>query len=708
MSLPRLAAWCARHRLLVITVWAAVLVGGLASAPALFGRLSSDVGSVEGSESSQAARLLHDAAPTGRSIAAVLDGRSATDPALRGDVEQLATELEQVAGVASVASPWSTGDPGMVAADGRAVVLAVTFDAELSGTTAVDRAAGLIRDFDAPRVVVGGGALQDTEMNEQAAADLARAEKLSLPVVLVLLAVLFGGVVAAGIPVLVAVVGVGATLLALAAFSLVGDVSVYAVNVVTMLGLGLAVDYALLLVSRFREERAAGGDGEAVLRRTFATAGRTVAFSGMTVAASLAGLLVFPDDFLRSMGVAGLAVVLLDLLAALTLLPALLTVLGRRIRPVRTAPSDRGFFVSVARRVRRRSVPAVVVVSALLALAAAPFLGVRFADPDARSLPAASPSRELAELVDTRFDTAAGTDPITIVAPDPLTGAQLAEYRGQLRALDGVRQLAVREGVPGLTVLDLVPRGDSQGPVAMRLVGEVRAVDAPAEVLVTGDAAALTDYQDALRDRLPWMLAMIVGSTVVLLFLFTGSVVVPVKALVLGALSLGASFGALVWVFQDGHLGSVIGTEALGSLSITTPVLVLAIAFGLSMDYEVFMLGRIAETYRRTGDNSLAVERGLQHTGGIVTAAAVLIVVVFAGFVAGGFSPVKQVGLGLALAVAVDASLVRLLLVPATMSLMGRWNWWAPRPLRELHDRLGLSEEQPPRPLAAPPVPALV
>ena len=706
MPLPCLAAWCARHRLLVITVWAAVLVGGLASAPGLFGRLSSDVGSVEGSESSQAARLVHDAAPTGRSIAAVLDGRSATDPALRHDVEQLATELEQIRGVASVASPWSTGDPGMVASDGRAVVLAVTFDAELSGTTAVDRAAGLIREFDAPRVVVGGGALQDAEMNEQAAADLARAEKLSLPVVLVLLAVLFGGVVAAGIPVLVAIVGVGATLLALAASSLVGDVSVYAVNVVTMLGLGLAVDYALLLVSRFREERAVGGDAEAVLRRTFATAGRTVAFSGMTVAASLAGLLVFPDDFLRSMGVAGLSVVLMDLFAALTLLPALLTVLGRRIRAVRGAPSDRGFFVSLARRVRRRSVPALVVVSALLALAAAPFLGVRFADPDARSLPAAAPSRQLAELVDTRFGTAADTDPITIVAPHPLTGAQLAEYSGRLRALDGVRRLAVREGVPGLTVLDLVPRGDSQGPVAMRLVDQVRAVDAPAPVLVTGDAAALTDYQDALRDRLPWMLAIIVGSTTVLLFLFTGSVVVPVKALVLGALSLGASFGALVWVFQDGHLGAVIGTEALGSLSITTPVLVLAIAFGLSMDYEVFMLGRIAETYRRTGDNSLAVERGLQHTGGIVTAAAVLIVVVFAGFVAGGFSPVKQVGLGLALAVAVDATLVRLLLVPATMSLMGRWNWWSPRPLRGLHDRLGLSEEPPAPPLTRNPVPA--
>ena len=215
------------------------------------------------------------------------------------------------------------------------------------------------------------------------------------------------------------------------------------------------------------------------------------------------------------------------------------------------------------------------------------------------------------------------------------------------------------------------------------------------------DAAELADYQDALAERLPWMAAVIVLATFVLLFLFTGSLVVPVKALLLNAVSLSASFGALVWIFQDGHLGALVGTEALGSLSVTTPVLVLAIAFGLSMDYEVFLLGRIAETYRRTGDNDLAVERGLQQTGRIITAAAVLMIVVFAGFVAGGFSPVKQIGLGLALAVAVDATLVRMLLVPALMSLMGRWNWWAPAPLRRVHDRLGLREEAP----ATPPVP---
>lgn len=690
MSLPRLAAWCARHRRLVLLLWAAVLVGGVLSAPALFGRLSGDVGDIDGSESARASQLLWAAAPRGDTIAAVLDGRPAAE--LRPEVDRLAAEVGALPGVASVATPWSGGDAGLVATDGRAVAVAVTFEPTPAGDAAVDDAAALLRDAEAPRTVVGGGPLQDDEMDEQAARDLARAEVISMPVALALMVVLFGGVVAAGIPVVVALAGVAATLGALLLATAVADVSVYAVNVVTMLGLGLAVDYGLLLVSRFREEKARTDDPDAALRATFATAGRTVTFSGLTVAAALSGLLVFPDDFLRSMGLAGLAVVLLDLVAALTLVPALLAAWGRRIRPAPVRPTGGGF-ARLARRVRRRPVLVTVVVGGVLLAAATPFLGVRFADPDARSLPEASASRQLAELAEERFATAADVDPVTVVLPSALSAPETASLADRLAGLDGVREVSVRPGTPGLTVLDVVPEGDSQGPAAMRLVDDVRALGTGA--LVTGDAAALADYQDALAERLPWMLAVIAVATTVLLFLFTGSLVVPVKALALGALSLGASFGALVWVFQDGHLGALVGTEALGSLSITTPVIVLAIAFGLSMDYEVFLLGRIAEEHRRTGDSDLAVERGLQQTGRIVTAAAVLIIVVFAGFVAGGFSPIKQVGLGLALAVLVDATLVRMLLLPAVMTLMGRRNWWAPRPLRRLHHRLGLTDGEP-------------
>ncbi|SNS60474.1 putative drug exporter of the RND superfamily [Geodermatophilus pulveris] len=690
MLLTRTATWCARHRLLVVAVWAAVLVGGLAAAPALFERLDPSTGTVPGSESDRGARLLDEADADGGSISAVLDGR----PADAASTAALTADLEELCGVAAVTPP-------LPARDGQAVALSVTFDDSPAGEAAVDDATALLRAADAPRVLVGGGVLQDREMEEQAAADLARAELFSLPVALVLLVVLFGGVVAAGIPVLVALVGVGATLLALLATSGLADVSVYAVNVVTMLGLGLAVDYALLLVARYREERS-GAEPAAALERTFATAGRTVAFSGLTVAVSLAGLLLLPDPFLRSMGVAGLSVVLLDVLAALTLLPALLALLGTRIRPARAARADRGVFVGIARRVRRRPLAVALAVGALLALAAVPFLGVRYADPDARSLPVDSSSRLLVETVQSRFDTDADVDPVTVVARGPVAPAALGGYAARLRGLDGV--LAVRTSAdPGApAVVELVPEGTSQGPAALRLVAQVRATDAPVPVLVTGDAARLVDHQAALAQRLPWTVAVVAVGTAVLLFLFTGSVVVPVKALVLSVLSLGASFGALVWVFQEGHLGGLVGTEALGSLSTTTPVLVLAIGFGLSMDYEVFLLGRIAEVYRRTGDNDLAVEQGLQRTGGTVTAAALLMVVVFAGFVAGGFSPVKQVGLGLALAVAVDATLVRLLLVPAAMSLMGRWNWWAPRPLRRVHARWGLHDGPRARPGAVP------
>jgi RND superfamily putative drug exporter len=696
MLLSRLATACYRHRWIVVAAWAVVLAGGFAAAPALFGRLTSEVGTVDGSESRRAAQALWRAQPSGEEIFAVVDGRDADDPALRASVERVAGEVGALPGVAAVATPWhgsAAADPRAVARDGRAIALAVRFDAGEWGADAVEPAARLLRTIDAPRVVVGGGPLQDDEMDAQAAKDLARAELYSTPVVLVLLLVLFGGVIAAGLPLLIALVGVPATLAALMTISLVADVSVYAVNVVTMLGLGLAVDYALLVVSRFREERAVHAEVLGALQRTYATAGRTVAFSGLTVAASLAGLLVFPDDFLRSMGFAGFAVVLLDLAAALTLLPALLSLAGRRVRPAPTVAADRGLFVAVARLVRRRPVLLIAATGTVLLLAAVPFLGVRYADADARSLPASSPSRQLAEIAGERFSSAAEVDPITIVAAGTVPAERMATYLTALRALDGVRDVSVRAGVPGLTVVDVVPAGESQGATAMRLVDEVRATAAPAPVEVTGNAAELADYEQALRSRLPWALGIVVAATFALLFLFTGSIVVPAKAVVMNTLSLGASFGALVWVFQDGHLGALVGTEALGSLSITTPVLVFAIAFGLSMDYEVFLLGRIAETYRRTGDNDLAVERGLQRTGRIVTAAALLMAVIYAGFVAGGFSPVKQVGLGLVIAIVVDATVVRMLLVPAFMTLLGRANWWAPRPLRRLHRRVGITDE---------------
>jgi putative drug exporter of the RND superfamily len=698
--LRRLARFSLRHRRLVALAWVVLFVAGIAIGGAVFGRLDPDVGDVEGTESAVAGARLHALDPGGETVAAVADGIDPRDPAAAAAVAATAERLRAIPGVAEVAAPVAGGPPELAAVDGRAVLVAVELAPGLGEDRfdqALEAVEAELRRLDAPRVVVGGGPLQDAEFEDQVAADLARAELLSMPVVLVLLLVIFGGIVAAGLPVLVALVGVAGTLLALLGISAVTDVSVYSVNVVTMLGLGLAVDYALLLVSRFREERATR-DLQAAVEEAVATAGRTVMFSGLTVAASLAGLLVFADPFLRSMAYGGGAVVLLDMAAAVTLLPALLGMWGRRIRPARRDRAGTGLFASLSRLVQRRAPLIVVAVGVPLVVVATPFLHATYQQPDAGFLPAGAESRQLYETLEARFDPAVWVEPVVLVADagtDAAGLARVAAFGERVAALDGVR--AVGEPQPladGVAVVEVLPTGGGTDAAAARLVAGIRSLPAPFPVQVTGDAAALADYQATVADLLPLAAALVVLATFVLLFLFTGSVVVPVKAIVMNVLSLGASFGALVWVFQDGHLAGLLGAEGAGAIDPTVPVLTFAITFGLSMDYEVFLLSRIKEAWDETGDNDLAVALGLQRSGRIVTSAALLLVVVFSGFMAAGMLTIKQVGLATVLAVLLDATVVRMLLVPATMKLMGRWNWWAPAPLRRLHRRFGLDELQ--------------
>jgi putative drug exporter of the RND superfamily len=702
--LRRLARFSLGHRRLVAAAWAVLFVVGIAIGSGVFDRLDPDVGDVEGTESALAQARLHALDPGGESIAALADGVDPHDPRVAAGIRATAERLRAIPGVAQVADPV-TGPPELLARDGRAALVAVEFADGLDGDRfdrALEAAEAELRRLDAPHVLVGGGPLQDQEFEDQVASDLARAELLSMPVVLVLLLVVFGGIVAAGLPVLIALTGVAGTLLALFGISAVTDVSVYSVNVVTMLGLGLAVDYALLLVSRFREERAIR-DLPAAVEEAVATAGRTVVFSGLTVAASLAGLLVFADPFLRSMAYGGGAVVLIDMLAAVTLLPALLGLWGARVRPrARNAGARGGLFAAISRLVQRRAVLIVVVVAVPLAVAATPFLHAHYQQPDARFLPAGAESRRLYETLEARFDPAVWVEPVVMVAEagtDPAGLARVAAFGDRVAGLDGVR--AVGEPRPlaeGVTVVEVLPQGGGTDPAASRLVAEIRALPASFPVQVTGDAAELADYQATIAERLPLAAGLVVLATFVLLFLFTGSVVVPVKAIVMNVLSLGASFGALVWVFQEGHLAWLLGAEGTGALDPTVPVLTFAITFGLSMDYEVFLLSRIKEAWDETGDNDLAVALGLQRTGRIVTSAAALLVIVFAGFMAAGMLTIKQIGLGTVLAVLLDATVVRMLLVPATMKLMGRWNWWAPAPLRRLHRRVGLGEQAASRP----------
>ena len=704
-----------RRRVPVVLVWVLLLAVGLAAGGQVFGRLGTGSGLRDDAESVVVSDLLSRVTGGGSGMTGLLDGRPADDPAFRAEVGRAVRDLEAVPGVSRVTGPFVQGRevPGLVATDRRAVLVRVELEPDLRGgyDQVVERVAERLRAVDVPRVLVGGDELARDEFQEQAQRDLERGETLALPVMLVLLFLVFRGVVAALTPLVVAVVAVAGALLILLGVSQLADISAYSVNVITMLGLGLAVDYSLLVISRFREERAAGLEIPEAIERTLATAGRTVAFSGLTVAASLCGLLAFAEPFLRSLAWGGIGVVLVAMVAALTLVPALLGLWGRRIRPGRgsgglllSPPENRshsshhGAFFRLSRLVQRAAPVIVVVVAALLILLAVPFRHARLENSGLESLPRSSPSRQLFEAVDGRFP-GGGTDPVTVVVESAPGNPLVADYLRRVEGLPGVARVEPRPGTPPtITVLDVIPEGASEGSVATRLVERIRDLERPVAAGVTGPAAFLVDYRDSLAGRLPYALGLIGLATFVLLFLMTGSVVVPVKAIVMNVLSLGASFGALVWVFQEGHLSGLLGFDPPGMVDITVPVLIFVFAFGLSMDYEVFLLSRIKEAWDQTGDNDLAVALGLQRTGRIVTSAAALIVVVFLGFAAGELLTIKEVGVGMAIAVLLDATVVRMLLVPATMKLMGRWNWWAPPALRRFHDRHGLAEVRPAEP----------
>ncbi|MEN3358292.1 MAG: trehalose monomycolate/heme transporter, partial [Mycobacteriales bacterium] len=561
---------------------------------------------------------------------------------------------------------------------------------------------------------VGGATTISRDINRRVTEDIGRAESLSMPLVMILLVVIFGSLVAASLPLAIGVTAILGAFTALRGLTYVTDVSVFSINVITILGLGLAIDYGLFVVSRFREELRRTSSVEDAVARTMATAGRTVAVSGVTVAVSLAGLLIFPQLFLRSMGFGGIAAVLIAMIAALTVLPALLSVFGHRVdalsvragvrrllrRPARTAlapAADRGAWYRIAHSVMRRPVVYAVGIVAVLVALGLPFLRVTFGGIDARALPAGTESRQVAEAINRDFSPNA-TSPIEAVvtlpgpAAAPAGQAAVGGYLAAVRAVPGVTGAQVT-GVAGDTAR--VGIGYATEPISAAsrdLVGRIRALPAPAggTVLVGGQTAELVDLLHSVGSRLPWMGLLVLAATIVLLFLAFGSVVLPVKAVLMNVLSLSASFGALVWIFQDGHLSGLLNFTSTGSVEATQPILVLAIVFGLSMDYEVFLMSRIRERYLATGDNAGAVAAGLQRTGGLITTAALLLVVVIGAFSLSGITFIKLIGVAMAIAIVVDATVVRALLVPASMRLLGRWNWWAPAPLRRFQERFGL------------------
>ncbi|WP_030685211.1 MMPL family transporter [Streptomyces globisporus] len=634
------------------------------------------------------------------------EGGAAVDaPAVAAEARKLAERLDAEPGVEGVGSYWSTGSPALRSEDGRQAVIAARIPGEEKDAAAVlDRIAPAYRGTHGPvEVSLGGGLAVRHEMQTVIQEDLLRAELIALPVTLVLLVMVFGSAVAALLPLgvgIVAILGTNAVLRGITEFT---DVSVFAQNLTTALGLGLAIDYALFVVRRYREELAAGADTYTAVRTTLRTAGRTVLFSALTVAVSLAAMLVFPQYFLRSFAYAGIAVVLLAAAAALTLLPAALVLLGDRVNALDLwrllrrgrAPKEAGEGAGWGRAaalVMRRAPVFAVVTTAGLVLLGLPFLGVRFGTADDRQLPVTASSRVVQDELRDGFPGNPGGG-ITVLAEGTATPAQYADYRERISALDGVARAEgpVTAG-GGDAYFTVVPDGETVGADAQRVVGELRTAEAPFVTSVTGPAAVLVDSKDAIAERLPWAAAIIVLVTLLLVFLLTGSVVVPVQAVLLNALSLTAMFGALVWVFQEGHLAGLLGFTSTGDIETTLPVLMFCVAFGLSMDYGVFLLSRIKEEYDATGDHERSVRFGLRRTGGLITAAAVILAVVMVAIGTSRVTNTKMLGLGVALAVLMDAMVVRSLLVPSVMKLTGRLTWWAPGPLRRFHDRFGISE----------------
>ncbi|MFI8875959.1 MMPL family transporter [Streptomyces sp. NPDC055243] len=704
--LAALARTATRRPRTVVLIWLLLLVLGLGFGTRVFGDLTSSVEDVPGSESVVTEERLAELTPEGEDFNAVVSASAVETPQLRAQVGDAVADVRKQPGIAEVPDPYTTR--GLVAQDGKALLIPVALKGGLDDDAeeeAVGDAADRLREISAGEVAVSGGPLLGEQMGGRAQEDVAQAELITLPAVLVVLLLIFGGLRAAGLPLLVTVSAVAGAFLTLYGFSQFTEISVYAVQIVTMLGLGLAVDYALLMVIRFREERGKTDDVARAVHATVARAGRTVLFSGLTVAISLSGLVWFPSPFLRSMGLAAGAVVVVDMLAALTLLPALLALFGGKIAPAgsksRTskptwwraksdqAPEPGAFFARLALFSARRPLAVTTTVVAVLTLLALPAFGMRINIGDARQLPHDTEARQLYDTVREHYPAGTDTDPVQVLIGP---GAE-PDCEDKIRALPGIRAADGERLSDGTILLELTPTGSVDGPTATRLVEQVRDLRGDEPVRVTGNAASLVDFRSMLAERAPWAVLTVLVALFGLLFAFTGSLLLPLRTLATTLLSLGAALGVVVWVFQDGHLAGLLGGEGLGALSLTAPPLIIAIAFGLAMDYELFILSRMRETWLETGDHRAAVVEGLRRSGRVVSCAALLLAIVFGGFMTGGFSPILQIGLGLTLAVLIDATVVRMFLVPATMTLLGRRAWWAPPRLRRMHERYGLREE---------------
>jgi RND superfamily putative drug exporter len=600
----------------------------------------------------------------------------------------------------------------------------------------------LVRDRDGVTVRAGGDAIAATQINQQTQNDLKLMESIAIPLSFLVLVWVFGGLVAAALPLAVGGLAIFGSMAVLRGFTFATDVSIFALNLSVAMGLALAIDYTLLILSRFRDELANGARRDEALKRTMTTAGRTVLFSAMTVALSMLVMVLFPMYFLKSFAYAGVAVVVIAAVAAIVVTPAAIALLGPRLDSLdvhrlvrmllrRREPAHRAgeqtFFYRLAKFAMRRAIPVGLAGAALLIALGLPFSTAKLGLPDDRVLPTSSSARQVGDQLRTEFGDDLATN-VTIVIPEAggISADELGRYAAQLSQVPAVSSVwapdgtfvggslvgpplaptSVRDGSAFLTVTSSAPL---YSPASQTQLEELEAVPGPAgrPTLLTGAAPTNRDTAHAVNSRLPIVLAVIAVITFVLMFRLTGSVVLPLKTLVLNGLSLTATFGALVWIFQDGHLGA-LGTTATGTLVVTMPALMFCIAFGLSMDYEVFLVSRIHEYWlaskQAPADNEESVALGVAHTGRVITAAALIMSISFAAMIAARVSFMRMFGLGLTLAVLGDATLVRMLLVPSFMRVMGRFNWWAPKPLARLHERFPILEPEDASPSATEPI----
>jgi uncharacterized membrane protein YdfJ with MMPL/SSD domain len=655
-------------------------------------------------EAVKARERLQDAGLRVPAVVAVVRDAPVADPATRARVEALENEVRERADVAAVSGYYDTRNRAFVSRDGRSTYFVVSLKA--TGDKQVQEDGGDLADQLSahPGVLAGGPAVAREQVNKQVETDLRTAELLAFPLLFLLSLLFFRSLVAAALPLMIGGLAIVGTFLILRVASEFASISIFALNLTTALGLGLAIDYSLFIVSRYREEIAVDGPGPAAMRRVLATSGRTVFFSSLTVAVALASLLVFPQRFLYSMGLGGALVALFAALIALTVLPAVLTLLGSRVNAgaprflqrraaADARPADSGFWYRLSRLVMRQPVPIATLAATFLIVLGLPFLGIKFNTIDPTVLPSSAGARQAYDVISEEFPPYRETPIwIDVEGGGPRAAATVA---ARVREVPGVATVAPPQQLGGrVTAVQAISAHPFASDASQETVKRIRDLAAPAgtTVLVGGSTADFIDFQSSLGRHLPIALAIIVVATLVILFLMTGSVVLPVKSLLMNFLNLSAVFGLLVLIFQDGRLEGLLGYTSPGAIEQTMPILMFAIAFGLSTDYAVFLLSRIKEARDKGASETECVAIGLERTGRIVTAAALLFAVAMLAFATSKIIFIKENGVGTALAVLIDASIIRALLVPSLMALLGKWNWWAPAPLRRLHERWGIGE----------------